>query len=288
MTHTGRAAVSVFAGIFWRDHAHRARAAETAARIEELGYAGLWLSAGHERGLPDVFDDLLGATRSIPVGAGILSIWHTPAEEAAATFARLESAHPGRFVLGLGASHPTAYDAYAKPYTRMREYLDALDRATPPVPHERRVVAALGPRMLALAADRSRGAFPYFVTPEHTALARDRVGPDAWLMTEQAVLLETDPDTARRVGREHMTYYLQQPNYTRALRDLGYDDADLADGGSDRLVDALVAWGDEAAVAERVAAHHAAGADDVAIQVLTSGADDFATDDYARLAPALL
>lgn len=283
-----QADVAVFAGIFWRDEAVRPQARATAALIEELGFSGLWLSAGHDRGLPSIFADLLDATRSMTVASGIASIWHLSPAEASAAFADLERAHPGRFLLGIGTSHPTSTDAYTRPYSHTVAYLDELDGAASPVPEQRRVVAALGPRMIALAGERSVGAFPYFVPVEHTAYARSILGPGPRLVTEQAVLLETDPDVARGIARQHMTYYLAQPNYTRCLLRFGFEESDFANGGSDRLADTIVAWGDVDRVAERVRAHHDAGADTVAVQVLTHEPGDFAPDAYRALAAALL
>lgn len=280
--------VAVFGGIFWREEEVRDRARETAALIEELGFSGLWLSAGHEPGLHPVFADLLEATRSMTIASGIASIWHLSPAEASAAFADLERAHPGRFLLGIGTSHPTATDDYTRPYSHTVAYLDELDGAASPVPADRRVVAALGPRMIALAGERSVGAFPYFVPVEHTAYARSVLGAGPRLVTEQAVLLETDAEVARAIAREHMTYYLAQPNYTRCLLRFGFEESDFADGGSDRLADTIVAWGDVDQVAERVRAHHAAGANTVAVQVLTHEAGDFAPDAYRALAAALL
>ncbi|MDI1289073.1 MAG: LLM class F420-dependent oxidoreductase [bacterium] len=280
--------VAVFGGIFWREQALRSQAKEVAAEIEELGFSGLWLSAGHDQGLPTIFADLLDATASMTIASGIVSIWHATPEESAAAFADLEQRHPGRFLLGIGTSHPTSTSAYNKPYTHTIAYLDGLDAAQTPVPVDRRIVAALGPKMLKLAGERSIGAFPYFVPPEHTAIARGILGRGPLLTPEQAVFLETDPVVARAIARQHMAYYLAQPNYTQSLRQFGFDDADFANGGSDRLADTIVAWGDVDQVADRVRAHHAAGADTVVVQVLTHEANDFASNDYRLLADALM
>lgn len=279
--------VAVFGGIFWREQALRSQAKEVAAEIEELGFSGLWLSAGHDQGLPTIFGDLLDATTSMTIASGIVSIWHATPDESAAAFADLEQKHPGRFLLGIGTSHPTSTSAYNKPYSHTIEYLDGLDAAQPPVPVDRRIVAALGPKMLKLAGERSIGAFPYFVPVEHTAFARSILGDGPLLTPEQAVLLETDPVVARAIARQHMEYYLAQPNYTQALRQFGFDDADFANGGSDRLADTIVAWGDVDDVVARIHAHHAAGADTVVIQVLTHESNDFASADYRLLADAL-
>ncbi len=280
--------VAVFGGIFWRRPDLRPQACAVAAEIEQLGFSGIWLSGGHDGGVHDVFGDLLDATTTMTVAAGIVSIWHATPDESAAAFADLDRRHPGRFLLGIGASHPSSTDAYAKPYSSTVAYLDALDDATPPVPVDRRILAALGPKMIALGGERSLGAFPYFVPVEHTAVARGILGDGPLLTPEQAVLLETDPVIARDIARRHMEYYLAQPNYTRCLREFGFGEADFADGGSDRLVDAIVAWGDVDRVADRIRAHHEAGADTVVVQVLTPEADDFAPGAYRRLADALL
>jgi probable F420-dependent oxidoreductase len=279
--------IAVFGGIFWRRPDLREQACDVAAEIEALGFSGLWLSGGHDGGVHDVFGDLLDATQAMTIAAGIVSIWHSTPEESAAAFTDLERTHPGRFLLGIGASHPTSTDRYAKPYTATAAYLDSLDAGDPTVPVDRRIVAALGPKMIAMAGERSLGAFPYFVPVEHTAIARGILGDGPLLTPEQAVLLETDPVLARAIARRHMAYYLAQPNYTRCLRQFGFEDADFADGGSDRLVDAIVAWGDIDDVIERIGGHHAAGADTVVVQVLTRDEDDFAVEDYRRLAHAL-
>lgn len=284
--------VAVHGGIFWRDEALRSEARETAAEIEELGFSGLWMSAGFGQGVPPIFADMLAATQRMTVAAGILSIWHATPAEASGTFAELERAHPGRFLLGLGTSHPSSVDGqgrrYEKPYSRMIGYLDDLDSGQSPVPTDRRVLAALGPKMLALAAERAVGAHPYFVPVEHTERARTILGEGPLLAPEQAVFLETDPAIARSIGRQHMEYYLAQPNYTNNLRQFGYGDEDFSGGGSDRLVDALVAWGTIEQVAARVRAHHAAGADTVVVQVITAEPNDFARNNYRDLAAALL
>jgi probable F420-dependent oxidoreductase len=258
---------------------------ETAAELERLGYGALWFPES-----PASFDiarALLAGTGRMVVATGIVSIWkHAPAESAAA-HRELTAAHPGRFLLGLGVSHAFLTDGrYRRPLARMREYLDELDAAEPPVPAAERVLAALGPRMLELARDRSAGAHPYLVTPEHTRLAREVLGPDRLLAVEQAAVLETDPERARALGRQHLTVYLQAPNYTNNWRRLGFTEEDLAGGGSDRLVDALIAWGDAGAIRDRVAQHHEAGADHVCVQVVT-GEFRAPVDEWRALAPAL-
>jgi probable F420-dependent oxidoreductase len=169
----------------------------------------------------------------------------------------------------------------------MRAYLDSLDVAAPPVLPEARALAALGPKMLELARERSLGAHPYLVTPEHTRIARQAVGPEKLVAPEQAVVLESDPERARAIARQHLERYLELPNYTNNLRRLGFGDADLAGGGSDRLVDGIVAWGDEDAVRERVLEHREAGADQVLIQVVTDRRDELPREEWRALAPAL-
>jgi probable F420-dependent oxidoreductase len=250
---------------------------EMALELEELGYSALWI--------PDVGGDLftsvellMDATRRVTVATGILNLWMHEAAETAQQHARLIAAHGDRFLVGIGVSHAALIDRkhpgrYDKPLSAMRTYLDGLDAADQPLPRNRRVLAALGPKMLELARDRAGGAHPYNVTPEHSAIAREAVGPDALVATEQAVALTTDATVARAAGRQHLSIYLDLPNYTNNLRRLGFGDDDFADGGSDRLIDALVAWGDEAAIAARVKEHRDAGADHVCIQVVNQDAD---------------
>ena len=264
---------------------------DASAELEDLGYSALWI--------PDIGGDVFGslrtmldATTAVVAATGILNLWMHGAEEAAVGFNELSQQHPDRVLLGIGVSHAPLVDAgapgrYKAPLGAMRSYLDALDAATPPVPPGGRVLAALGPRMLELARHRSAGAHPYLVTPAHTQLAREVIGKAALLAPEQAVVLETDPDVARALARGHLSIYLTLPNYTRNLRRLGFAEDDFADGGSDGLVDAIVAWGDEDAARARVQEHRDAGADHVAVQVIT---DDFAAmplEAWRRLAPAL-
>lgn len=284
--------VGVWAGGIWLQEPRRAEAREVAAELDELGFTSLWLSAGFGDGVPTVFADMLSATRTLTVASGILSIWHSTPDQTTSAVNNLERAFPSRFLLGLGASHAPQVDGesrrYARPYSRMVSYLDDLDAEHLPAPRDRRVLAALGPRMLRLAAERSAGAHPYFVPVEHTLLAREIMGRGPLLAPEQAVVLETDPDAARAVARRHMSGYLRLPNYTNNLRRLGWDDGDLADGGSDRLVDAIVAWGGVEQIRSRVRAHREAGADTVCVQVLTAEPEQFPRAQFRELAPALL
>jgi len=255
--------------------------------LEALGYGTLWSSGGFEAGLAPRFGQLLGSTTHAWVASGIVSIWAGEPGDIGHAVADLEAQFAGRFVLGLGASHSAIVQDYARPYTKMVAYLDALDALDVPVPPDRRMLAALRPRMLELAAARAAGAHPYFVPVEHTARARDILGPGPLLAPEVAVVLEEDPARAREIARGYTTGYLGLPNYAGNLRTLGYADDDVAGGGSDRLVDAVVAWGDAAAVAERVRQHHDAGADHVCLQVIADYAA-FPLARYRELAAALL
>ena len=240
-------------------------AREAAAELEELGYGAVWIG-----GSPPVAfaERVLAATTRLTVATGILNIWQHKAADVAAQSIAANKAYGGRFLLGLGASHAKLVPAYAKPYTAMVDWIDELDAAGHPA--DERVLAALGPKMLALSRDRANGAHPYLVTPEHTARARDILGAGKLLAPELKVVLGTDADKARQIAREHLAIYLELPNYLNSLRTLGLDDADLADGGSDRFVDLTVAWGDEDVIADRLRQHLDAGADHVTVQVLNS------------------
>lgn len=267
-----------------------------AAEIERFGYGALWFGEGPTT--KEAFAHaavLLAATERIVVATGIANIYGRDPTAMNNAGLALAEAYPGRFVLGLGVSHLPLVQArghdYARPLTAMRAYLDAMDRVKyapkPPPEPPPRVLAALRRRMLQLARDRADGAHPYLVTPEHTARARAVLGTGPLLAPEQAVVVETDPARARAAGRHHLAVYLTLPNYVNNFREMGFGDADLAGGGSDRLVDALVAWGDVEAVAERVRQHHGAGADHVAVQAIATDPGR-ALDDLRVLAPALL
>jgi probable F420-dependent oxidoreductase len=269
-----------------------AAAADAAAELEALGYTAAWLPDVGGALFPAV-ENILAATSSLTVATGILNLWmHEPAD-AAAEHARLTAAHGSRFLMGIGVSHAPLIDhaepgRYTKPLARMREFLDGLDAAPIPVAVEDRVLAALGPKMLELARARTAGSHPYLVTPEHTAVAREALGPGKLVAPEQAVVLETDPAAARAIARSHLAGYLGLPNYTNNWKRFGYADDDLAGGGSDRLVDAFVAWGGEDVIVDRVQAHRDAGADHVCVQVLTDNPMDLALAEWRELAPALL
>ena len=272
----------------------RGAAADAAAELESLGYTALWMPGGDARTAFDAAGDLLRATRSVTVATGILSIWDGDPQWVAAERGELHDAYDGRFLLGLGVSHAPLVDReepgrYRRPLAAMRAYLDSLDAAAPAVPAEGRVLAALGPKMLRLARERSLGTHPYLVTAEHTRIAREAVGPEKLVAPELGVVLSRDASRARGIGREFVERYLALPNYANNLRRLGFDDADLASGGSDRLVDALIAWGSEDAIAARVQEHRDAGADQVLVQVLSGASDPSALplEEWRALAPAL-
>jgi probable F420-dependent oxidoreductase len=256
-----------------------------ASELEQLGYGAIWVGGSPDGDLR-VIEDYLDATTTITIATGIVNIWKDAAEQVAASFHRIEHRHPGRFLLGIGVGHPEATGArYAKPYDAMVAYLDALDEAHVPV--DRRVLAALGPRVLKLAAARTAGAHPYLVTPEHTRRAREIVGPGVLLAPEQRVVVATDPEQARAIGRPTVERpYLGLSNYTRNLRSLGFTDGDLAGGGSDRLIDALVVYGDAATIAAGLTRHIEAGADHVGVNLI-SGPDDDPLEGFATLALAL-
>jgi probable F420-dependent oxidoreductase len=266
------------------------------ARIEQWGYGTAWFGEGPaNREALSHAGLLLAASDRLMIATGIANIWARDAAAAINGANTLNEACDERFLLGLGVSHAPIVNSrgheYAKPLTAMRTYLEAIDEHrywAPSPPHPSPVLlAALRPRMLELARERTAGAHPYFVPPEHTARARAILGPRPLLAPEQAVVLESDPTRARELARGHMAVYLQLPNYVNNLHELGYEDADFADGGSERLVDAIVAWGDVEAIAARVREHFDAGADHVAIQPCAESADA-ALSALERLAPTLL
>lgn len=271
-----------------------------AREVEELGYDTLWYPEG--LGTRESFTNgavLLAATETIRIASGIANIWGRDPVSAANAARVLDDAFDGRFLLGLGVSHPRQVDprghVYEKPVAHMRAYLEAMDddpfvspdasaETRPPVP---RVIAALRPPMLRLAGELALGAHTYLVPVEHTRRAREILGPDALLVPEQKVVLHSDPAVARERAHVAIAWYLDTPNYVENLRWLGFDDDDLADGGSPRLVDALVAWGDESEIVARVRAHLDAGATQVAVQALGGADDPLGLDALRNLAPAL-
>lgn len=271
-------------------------AASAVAELDELGFGAVWIPETVFRE-PFVHAALLlAASDRIKVATGIVNRYGRDPLACNAAMQTLNEAFPGRFLLGLGVSHEHLVSwvrkhDYAKPYTGMVEYLDAMERARffAPTgePPAQMVLAALGPRMLRLAAERTAGALPYFVPPEHTALARATMGPEPLLAVEQMVVLDAGPGSARSTARQHMAVYLQAPNYTRNLARLGFDESDVADGGSDRLVDAIVAWGSMGDVLTRVRAHLDAGADHVCVQVLDADMAHLPLPEWRDLAGAL-
>jgi probable F420-dependent oxidoreductase len=264
----------------WLDHLPARAAAEFCHELEEWGYRTLWIPEAVGRD-PFALIGFLGAqTSKLVFATGIANIYARDAMTMRAIRETLGELTGGRFVLGLGVSHAPMVTGlrkheYGKPIETMRGYLDAMAAATyagaTPAEPAPIVLAALRPRMLALSRDAARGAHPYFVPPEHTARAREILGKDAWLCPEQMVLLETDASKARAIARQNIGIYIGLPNYRNNLKWLGFEDRDFDDGGSDRLVDAIVAWGDEKVIADRIQAHRDAGADHVCIQ-------SFATD----------
>lgn len=235
------------------------------ADIESLGFGTLWAGGSPPADLPWV-EPILEATNTMKLATGIVNIWTAPAGPVAESFHRIDATYPGRFVLGIGVGHPEAHTEYRKPLDALVDYLDALD--THGVPKNRRVVAALGPKVLQLSARRAAGAHPYLTTPEHTASARAVIGPDALLAPEHKVVLTTDADEAHAEGQKAIEIYLGLKNYVNNWKRLGFTDEDVAKPGSDRLIDAVVAHGTPEDIARRLREHVDAGADHVAVQVL--------------------
>ncbi len=252
-----------------------------ATEVERLGYGAIWVGGSPPADL-QLVENLLDETSTITVATGIVNIWRADADEVAASYHRIAAKHRDRFVLGIGVGHPERTNRYARPYHALVSYLDQLDSAG--VPADRRVLAALGPAVLRLAAERSAGAHPYLTPPAHTRRARETLGSGALLAPEHKAVLEADPARAREIGRSSIARYLQLHNYRTNLLRLGYTEDDLSGGGSDRLVDDLVAHGDPSAVASSITGHLDAGADHVCVQLL----GDNLLEEYRRLAAELL
>lgn len=292
MTDLGR--IGLWSGQLARLPAPRAR--ELVRLAEELGYGTVWINESFAREALTHAGLLLGWTRRVAVATGVANIWARDPLVMASGARTLAEAHPGRFLLGMGVSHAPLVARrghhYTNPLNHMREYLLAMDALefNGPVPQRPapRLLGALGPKMLQLSAELADGAHPYFVPVEHSRQARQLIGPDRLLAPEQAVVLCADPVQARARARGHMAPYLGLRNYSANLLRLGWSDEDLADGGSDDLVDAMVAWGDVDAVAARIHEHFDAGADHVAVQVVPEDEDVVPLDDIVGLAPALL
>lgn len=255
---------------------------QQATEIEALGYGAVWVGGSPPAALSWV-EPILQATTTLCVATGIVNIWSAPAQRVAESFHRIEAAYPGRFLLGIGVGHAEMISEYRKPYNALVEYLDRLDDYG--VPANRRVVAALGPRVLGLSARRSAGAHPYLTTPEHTARARELIGPSAFLAPEHKVVLTTDSARARTVGGQALDMYFNLANYRNNWKRLGFTDDEVSRPGSDRLVDAVVAYGTPDAIAARLNEHLLAGADHVPIQVLTE--DDNLVSALTELAKPL-
>jgi probable F420-dependent oxidoreductase len=279
------------------DHQPAAKAQEAAAELEQLGFGAIWLPEAAGREALTNAAILLAGTKHIAVATGIANIYARGPMAMAAAEKTLAEAYPGRFVLGLGVSHAPLVEQfrgrrYEKPVATMRAYLDAMDAApfdaVPPASKPLRVLAALGPKMLQLAAERADGAHPYFVPPEHTARAREILGADRILAVEQAVVLETDSLKAREIARSYMALHLTMANYLASLRSQGFTEEDVKNGGSDRLVDAIVAWGDMRAIVDRIRAHQSAGADHVCIQVVTAEPRALPLSQWRELASSLI
>lgn len=238
---------------------------EQAVEIEKLGYGAVWIG-GSPAGNLEYVEPILERTENLTVATGIINVWTAPADEVADAYHRVEDAYPGRFLLGIGIGHPEHTEEYRKPYDVLVEYLDALDAKK--VPTSRRVIAALGPKVLKLAAQRSAGAHPYLTTPQHTGEARNLLGPTVFIAPEHKVVLARDAESSREIGRQTIDFYLNLSNYLNNWKRLGFTDDDVEKPGSDRLIDALVAHGTPDSIAARLNEHLDAGADHVAIQVL--------------------
>ncbi|MFY2861982.1 LLM class F420-dependent oxidoreductase [Mycobacterium sp. THU-M104] len=262
---------------------------EAAAELDELGFPALWIP---DVGGPvlDAVGRLLAATSRTVIATGILNLWMHAPGDVAESHAELTAAHGERFLLGIGVSHAALIDAkqpgrYRKPLAATASFLDGLDAAPRPVPAESRVLAALGPAMLRLAATRTRGAHPYLVSPDHTAFARETLGEGPLLLPEQTVILCDDADEAHRIGTGMLRSYLSMPNYANNMLRSGFSEEDVTHV-SDRLFDAIIAWGDEEAILRRISEHRSAGADHVCVQVLTDEPTAFPREEWRRIAAA--
>ena len=241
-----------------------------ARTIEELGYGTIWIGGSPDSTLRGA-EELLDATTGVQVATGVVNIWKSDAAELAGSYHRIEARHPGRVLLGIGTGHREATPERVRPLEAMGRYLDVLDARDVPV--RARVLSALGPRMLAMAAERSAGTHPYLTIPLQTRQMRETLGQDALVAPEQTVVLDPSVDAARRAARAFLASYLRMDNYVRTMRRGGFTEEDVADGGSDRLVDEIVAHGDASVLADAVRAHLDAGADHVCVQVQPKGGD---------------
>ena len=259
----------------WLDNLAAPQAAEFANQLEDWGYGALWIPEAVGRDPFSLIGYLAAKTSKLVLATGIANIYARDPMTMRAVQETLAEASGGRFLMGLGVSHAhlvagVRKHEYGKPVTTMRGYLERMEKAiymgAKPAEPAPIVLAALRQNMLKLSAEKAKGSHPYFVPPEHTAKAREVLGKDAWLCPEQMVLRETDATKARAVARQNMDVYIKLPNYQNNLKWVGYEDADFEDGGSDRLVDAIVAWGDDKVIADRIQAHYDAGANHVCIQ----------------------
>lgn len=257
--------------------------AEATQEIEALGYGTLWL--GGSPSVPDAMP-FLEASRRMTIATGILNVWQHEPDDVAAAHAETTAKHAGRFLLGVGIGHPEATSDYTRPLTTMRNFCDGLVSAKQPVPRDELVLAALGPKMLDLAGERSLGTHPYFTTADHTRFARERLGPDALVALEVAVVVDPDPASARATARDYARMYLGLRNYTKNLLNFGFTEDDITGGGSDRLIDAVIPHGTPEQIARRIQEHFGAGADHVCVQPL--GHSSPPVEDLRALAPALL
>jgi probable F420-dependent oxidoreductase len=257
-----------------------------AVELDELGYGALWIPGGIDDAVLGDIDRLLSATKRIVLATGIINIWKQPAADVAAWWKGQSAERQARVWLGIGISHgPIIGEDWAKPIAKTRQWIDQALAAG--LPGDALCIAALGPQMLALARERTGGAHPYLVDPSHTAMARGILGPDKVLAPEQGVVLESDPITARAMAREAIKFYISLPNYCNNWRRLGYSDEDIATV-SDKLIDGIFSWGNAAQIAERVKAHHDAGADHVCIQVISATGLDGSRAAWRELAGVLL
>jgi probable F420-dependent oxidoreductase len=257
-------------------------AAAAAQLAERLGYGTFWLGGSPS---PARVTPLLGATERLTAATGIVNVWQDEPHTVAAERAQLQADFPDRFMMGIGIGHPEATSDYSRPLTAMRGFLDGLDAAQRPVERAGRCLAALGPKMLDLCRDRAAGTHTYFVAPAHTRYARDRVGPDRLVAPEVACVLDADVERARTTAREYAKFYLGLSNYTNNLLRHGFDESDIADGGSDRLIDAVVPHGTAEEIAAAACQHLDAGADHVCLQ--TVGVSGVPVEEWTTLAAAL-
>ena len=259
------------------------RAGEAAKLVEQLGYGAWWV--GGSPHVPDI-RPVLEATSTLVAATGILNVWRNDPGETAAADAALRADFPGRFVLGVGIGHPEATSDYRRPLRTMRAFLDGLDASPTPPPADERCLAALGPKMLDLAGERTAGTHPYFTTVDHTRFARERLGSGKLVAPELACVVDTNPVRAKAVARDYAKLYLGLRNYTKNLLDFGFTERDLADGGSDRLIDAVIPQGSAEQIAEVARAHLDAGADHVCLQPL--GEEEIPRKSWTALANALI